>query len=71
MFKSNHDKLWKIQIYISQTPTDLVELAEAIETYDHLMSEIESTEKTFPPITDQMNTLGKKFIIYFVNLYLT
>lgn len=40
-------------------PADLKELASAIATYERLMSDLGNVEKTFPPITDQMMTLGK------------
>ncbi|VVD00552.1 unnamed protein product [Leptidea sinapis] len=40
-------------------PVDLAELASAMATYERLMSEIAPFEKTFPPITDQMQTLAK------------
>lgn len=39
-------------------PTDLKELASAIATYERLIGDINRVEKTFPPITDQMLTLG-------------
>ncbi|KAJ8721220.1 hypothetical protein PYW07_001995 [Mythimna separata] len=42
-----------------KTPKDLKEMQEAIDTYERLISELEGIEKTFPPITDQMNTLAK------------
>ena len=40
-------------------PSDLKELASAMATYERLISEIPVVEKTFPPITDKMLTLGK------------
>lgn len=40
-------------------PSDLKELASAMATYERLVSEIHQIEKTFPPITDKMTTLGK------------
>lgn len=40
-------------------PSDLKELASAMATYERLVSEISQIEKTFPPITDKMTTLGK------------
>lgn len=39
-------------------PSTLKELASAIATYERLMSDLARVEKTFPPITDQMQTLG-------------
>lgn len=39
-------------------PATLKELASAIGTYERLMSDLSNIEKTFPPVTDQMNTLG-------------
>lgn len=39
-------------------PTDLKELASAMATYERLVSEIPTIEKTFPPITEKMTTLG-------------
>lgn len=40
-------------------PADLKELASAMATYERLVSEIPKIEKTFPPISDKMMTLGK------------
>ncbi|CAG9579057.1 unnamed protein product [Danaus chrysippus] len=40
-------------------PSDLKELASAMATYERLVSEIPTIEKTFPPITEKMTTLAK------------
>lgn len=48
-------------------PADLKELATSIATYERLVSDLSRIEKTFPPITDQMRTLGKKQINGFIN----
>ncbi|XP_052739543.1 dynein axonemal heavy chain 2 [Bicyclus anynana] len=40
-------------------PSTLKELATSIATYERLISEIPTIEKTFPPITDKMTTLAK------------
>lgn len=42
-------------------PADLKELASAMATYERLMSDISRFEKTFPPITDKMMTLGMSY----------
>lgn len=39
-------------------PSDLKELATTMATYERLMADLSRFEKTFPPITDKMNTLG-------------
>lgn len=40
-------------------PATLKELSTSIATYERLMGELDGIAKTFPPITDQMQTLGK------------
>lgn len=45
--------------FILQMPADLKELATSMASYERLILEIPEMEKTFPPITDRMHTLGK------------
>lgn len=49
-------------------PADLKELASAIATYEGLISEVAIFEKTFPPITDKMNTLGMLHICVLIRV---
>lgn len=56
----------KVYVYVEKSsedamkmPADLNQLASAIATYEHLMSDISRVQHTFPPITDQMQTLAK------------
>lgn len=49
-------------------PSDLKELASAMATYERLISEIPVVEKTFPPITDKMITLGKSIIFCIISM---
>lgn len=39
-------------------PATLKELSTSIATYERLVADVSRMEKTFPPITDKMTTLG-------------
>lgn len=40
-------------------PENLIEMQQAIELYDRLLSELPTEEEQFPKITDQLMTLDK------------
>lgn len=49
-------------------PSTLIELASSMENYERLVTEIPVIEKTFPPITDKMMTLGNSIFYVLCNV---
>lgn len=49
-------------------PSTLTELASSMENYERLVTEIPVIEKTFPPITDKMMTLGNSIFYVLCNV---